>query len=86
MSVEHRRADVLVAKQLLDGPDVGAALEQMRRAGMPERVTAHVLNQVGFPTRFLDGEMGRKGIDLGFAISAGCRTLWKKMNRLTQWR
>ena len=34
MRVDHRRADVAVAQQFLDGPDVVAVLEQVRGEGV----------------------------------------------------
>ena len=35
MRVDHRGADVFVAEQLLDGPDVVTGFEQMGGEGMP---------------------------------------------------
>jgi hypothetical protein len=35
MSVDHRGGDIHVAEQLLDGPDVVAVVEQVRREGVP---------------------------------------------------
>jgi hypothetical protein len=34
MSVDHRGLDVIMAQEFLNGPNVIAALEQMRRKGM----------------------------------------------------
>ena len=36
--VDHRRAQIGVPEQFLNGPDVRPALEQMGREGVPERV------------------------------------------------
>ena len=43
MRVDHRRAHVGMAQQLLDGADVVAVRQQLRRKRMPEGVTADVL-------------------------------------------
>ena len=37
--VDHSRADVLVAEELLDGPDVVAVLQEVGRERVPQRVT-----------------------------------------------
>src|SRR5213594_3388770 len=44
-------------EQLLDGPDVVAVLQQVRGKGMPERVTARVLEDAGLAQRALDGTL-----------------------------
>lgn len=43
MRVQHRRRDVAVPQQLLHRPDVGSALQQVRRKGVPEGVAANPL-------------------------------------------
>ena len=40
MGVNHRRAYILVAQQLLDGPDVVTILEEVGGKGTPPRVAA----------------------------------------------
>ena len=47
VGIDHGRTDVLVAKQLMDGPDVITALKQMRSERMPKGVATDVLNNVG---------------------------------------
>ena len=46
MRVNHRRAHILVAQQLLHCANVIAILEQMSRKAMPQRVTAGMLAQL----------------------------------------
>ena len=45
--VDHRRADVAVAEQLLDRPEVVAGLKQVRGTRVPERVAARRLREPG---------------------------------------
>ena len=40
MGVDHRRAHVLVAQQLLDGPTIIPVLQQVGRKGVAKRMTA----------------------------------------------
>ena len=47
VGVDHGRLQVAVAEQGLDGSDVGAVLEQMRRKGVPKRVGGDALRQSG---------------------------------------
>jgi len=42
--IDHRRAHVLVAKQLLDRADVIAVLQQMCREGVPQRIRTLLMN------------------------------------------
>ena len=42
--IDHRRAHVLVAKQLLDRADVIAVLQQMCRKGVPKRIRTLLMN------------------------------------------
>jgi hypothetical protein len=44
MEVDHGRLDAGVAHQILDGPDVGAVLEQLRGKGMPQRLNTLLTN------------------------------------------
>jgi len=48
MSVNHGRADVFVPKKFLDRADVVTGLKQVRGEVMPECMTAHELDDVGF--------------------------------------
>jgi len=58
-----------VAEQLLHGADVVAALEQMRRKRVPQRVAAHRLDDASEARRALDDP--RQGISLaGWLISS----------------
>src|SRR6185312_5790134 len=41
--VNHRRSNVAVAEELLNRPDVGAGLEDVRGEGVPQRVTGRPL-------------------------------------------
>src|SRR5688572_25936811 len=43
MRVNHRRSDVAVTQQLLHGPDVVAALDQVGCKGVPEGVATRAL-------------------------------------------
>src|SRR5262249_24593310 len=45
--VDHGRADVAVAEQLLDGADVVSGFEQVGRKRVAERVAAGVLRDAG---------------------------------------
>src|SRR5262245_36419256 len=45
MRVDHRRRDVLVPEELLDGSDVVSVLQQMGGERMPERVAGRSLGQ-----------------------------------------
>src|SRR5687767_7662051 len=47
VGVDHRRGDVAVAKQLLNGTDVVAVLEKMRGERVAQRMTAGGLGNAG---------------------------------------
>ncbi len=47
MGVNHRRADVAVSQEFLDGADVVAVFEQVNREGMAELVGRGVLGDFG---------------------------------------
>ena len=51
--VDHRRADVAVAQQLLDGSDVVAVFEEVGCEGMTEGMAAGVLDDSGAVDRFV---------------------------------
>src|SRR5664279_4944214 len=69
--VDHRRADVLVAEQLLDGADAVAALEQMRREGVAQRVARGVLGDAGTPHGVADGALDDGGVHVMAALLPG---------------
>src|SRR5205814_4739021 len=69
--VDHRRADVAMAEQLLDGPDVVTVVEQVRGEGMPERVTARVLEDAGLAQGALDGTLDDGLVQVMAAALAG---------------
>jgi hypothetical protein len=54
MSVDHRRGHIVVPKQVLNGADVGAALQQVGGEGMTKGMRADVLRQTGTADRHLD--------------------------------
>src|SRR5207245_11738179 len=58
-------------EQLLDGPDVVAVLQQVRGKGMPERVTARVLEDAGLAQRALDGTLDDRFVQVMAAPLAG---------------
>lgn len=47
MRVDHRRADIGMAQQRLHRTDISAALQQMRREAVPQRVRAGRLDDAG---------------------------------------
>ena len=62
---------VLVPEQLLDGADVAACFEEVRRKGMPERVTGRSLGQTGAGDGVLDGSLDERLVDVMSALFAG---------------
>ena len=64
MGVEHGRGKILVPEQLLNGADVGAALEQVRGKGVAKGMGADVLRQTGTADRYLDGFVDDAGINM----------------------
>lgn len=48
MRINHCRADVRVAQQLLHGPDIVSVLHEMRRERVPQRVASRGLREAGF--------------------------------------
>ncbi len=75
MGVDHRRLDIPVAEELLDGPDVVAAAEEMGGEAVAKTVNGHGLGgreRRGFPTSVCrGGGCGRRG-----SIS-GRRARWR---------
>jgi hypothetical protein len=57
VGVDHRGLDVLMAEQLLDGPDVVAVFEQVGGKGVAEGVTAHRLVDTGQAGRLPHGSL-----------------------------
>ena len=45
MGVDHRRVHIPVARELLHGPDVVSAFQQMRRKAVAKRVARRPLGQ-----------------------------------------
>ena len=54
VGVQLGRGDTRMTEQLLDDPQVGTTLEQVRREGMTKRVRAHRERQAGHPRGCLD--------------------------------
>src|SRR5436190_10163358 len=54
VGVQLGRGDTRMTEQLLDDPQVGPTLEQVRREGMTKRVRAHRERQAGHPRGGLD--------------------------------
>lgn len=54
MGVDHRRADVFVAKKLLNGTNIIAGLKHMRGKGVTEGVASGVLDYTRLADGFLD--------------------------------
>src|SRR5262245_36221587 len=55
--VDHRRRDIAMPEQLLDGADVVPSLEQMRREAVAQRVRADGLDDAGVPAGLADGTL-----------------------------
>jgi hypothetical protein len=47
VGVDHRRAQIPMAQQFLNGADVVTVLKKVRREGMPERVTGCLFRDAG---------------------------------------
>ena len=59
MGVDHRRADIRVAQQLLHGADIGAGLQQMRGKRMAQGMWRGRLGNVGILQRPLESTLER---------------------------
>jgi hypothetical protein len=68
--VDHGRAHVLVAQQLLDGADVVAGFEQMGGERVPQRVTPCVLRDTRATDRLLHGALNDRGVHVMAALLA----------------
>jgi hypothetical protein len=64
MGVDHRRADVTMPEQFLHRPDVVAVFQQVRRKGVPKRVTAHRLNDAHASRGLFDGPLQDRFVDV----------------------
>jgi hypothetical protein len=52
VSVDHRGADVFVAKKFLDGPDIVSCFEQVGGEGVPEGMAADMFDNSSFSDSF----------------------------------
>jgi phytoene/squalene synthetase len=73
MGVDHGRGKIVVPEQLLNGADVGAALEQVSGKGVAKCMGADVLRQTGTADRYLDGLVDDAGINMVTACDTGTR-------------
>lgn len=62
MRIYLGRLDVAVSKQLLDGPDIIAVLEEMGSEGMPEGMAADSFGNTGAKRRFMDGALEERRV------------------------
>jgi hypothetical protein len=49
MRIDHRRADILMPKELLNRSNIVSVFQQVRREGMPERMTTGRFGDPGCP-------------------------------------
>ena len=70
MQVTHRRADVAVAQQALDGAQIDPGFQQMGGEGMAQAVDADFLGDTGAIARGVEPFLGLAGIDghIGMAL------------------
>jgi hypothetical protein len=73
VSVDHRRVNIFVAEQLLDGSDVVAGFEQMGCEGVPEGVAADVFDDSGFSHCFLHCSLEDRFVNVMSPLLAGLR-------------
>jgi len=71
MSVDHGGLDVAVAKQLLDGTDIVAALEEMGGERMPEGMATDGFGYSGSAFSVVDSALHDARIHVIAALSAG---------------
>ena len=64
MCVDHGRGQIAVSEQLLNGADVGAALEQVGGEGMAKGMCADVLREPGTANGHFDGFVDDAGINV----------------------
>ena len=75
MGVDHRRLDVLVAEELLDGADVVSGHEQVGGERVAEGVTAGFLGDAGFADRGIDCFSDDRLVQMVATNDAGSRIL-----------
>ena len=64
MGIDHGRGQVAVSEQLLNGADVGAALEQVGGEGMAKGMCADVLRDPGTANCHFNGFVDDAGINV----------------------
>jgi hypothetical protein len=64
MGVDHRRVDVAMAQQLLNGANVGAAFEPVRGEGVLEGVAGGESQPIFTPSLASAGRDARRGVDV----------------------
>src|SRR6266446_1463672 len=79
MGVELGRGDTRMTEQLLNDPEVGAALEEVRRERVPERMGRDALGEPGSAGRRADG---REGLLAGQPPAAIADEQWSAPDRL----
>jgi hypothetical protein len=75
MGVNHRRRNIFMPQQLLDGTDVCAALQGMRRETMTERVAARSFRQSCSRYRQLDRFVNRGFVQVMATGNSGAGVL-----------
>ncbi len=73
MGVDHGRGKIVVPEPLLNGADVGAALEQVRGEGMAKGVGTDGLRQPGTADGHLDGFVDDAGVNVMATGDTGTR-------------
>ena len=71
--VDHGGAHVLVAKELLDGPDIRAAFQKMRGEGVSQGVRRHGLGDADTSGGTFDGTLDDAFVQVMAAPLAGLR-------------
>jgi hypothetical protein len=75
MGVDHGRAYVFVAQQLLNRADVIARFQEMRCERMPEGMATGVFHDARFADGFLDGTLKNRFVNVMPSLFAGFRVL-----------
>jgi hypothetical protein len=73
VGVDHGGADVLVAEQLLDGPDIVAVFEEVGDEGVAEGVRSGELGDGGGPTGGADGTLDDGFVEMVTGGSLGSK-------------
>ncbi len=71
MGIDHRRAQIPVAEELLDRADVVAVLKKVRREGVPERMASRGFVQARAAHCVLDGALQDRFVEVVPAPLAG---------------